>query len=270
MSANPRKVAVLIACYNRVAMTIRSLAALTHAADGIDYDVFLVDDGSTDGTTETVRTAFPRIHVIQGNGKLFWAKSMHLAWEIAVSHCDYDYYLWLNDDLILKPDALAGIFADYRAVKSVVVGACSEDAAETFCSYGVSDNCDQKILPNGSPQQANGWLNGNLVLVPKLVYEEIGMISADYSHARADYDYAERLKKAGIPFYCSSHYVGVCHNDFYEKMAGMNIWQKLHMLWKPGYFNLHDLWLIRRRYHGITAAILSCAHLTYMAIREGK
>jgi len=254
-------------CYNRVETTIRSLESLLRAMKGFSYDVFLVDDASPDNTGAKVRERFPFTNVIRGNGSLYWAKGMRLAWETAVKQGDYDFYLWLNDDLILKRDALSGMFADYDKAGSVIVGACSEDEEETMCSYGVSDVSDKKIIPNGQPQKANGWLNGNLVLVPKEVYKRIGMISGEYTHARADYDYAERLKKASIPFYGSSQYVGVCKNDFSEKMLGMTLPQRVQMLWQPGYYNLRDLWLIRSKYHGITRAILSCVHLIYMAVR---
>ena len=212
------RVAVLMACHNRVEKTLRSLECLAQAARGMPYDVFLVDDGSTDGTSDMVKARYPSVNVIHGDGSLYWAKGMHLAWQTAAESCGYEFYLWLNDDLRLKRDALTGLFADYETVKSVVVGACSEEVSERLCSYGVTDTDDRKIVPNGSPQRASGWLNGNLVLVPQPVYDEIGMISDDYTHARADYDYAERLKRGNIPFYCSSRYVGVCPDDFSSKV----------------------------------------------------
>ena len=258
---------VLIVCHNRCATTLRCLDMLTTQLRSEDA-IFLVDDGSNDGTTEAVDKEFPNVRVIKGDGSLFWAKGMRKAWEAAVAERnDWDGFLWLNDDLYLRPDALAGIFADYEKTKSVVVGACSEDVTEANCSYGAKNRRDELIAPNGTPQLADGWFNGNCVFVPRDVYLKVGMISDEYTHARADYDYAERLKKANIPFYCSSKYVGVCHNDFNEKMKVKTIGQRLQLLWTPGYFNLHDLWLIRSRYHGIPRAILSCLHLIFIVVR---
>ena len=266
MMVEQERIAVLIACHNRVKLTLRTLSALKHSAEGINYDVYLVDDGSTDGTGEAVRDRFPRVHVIQGDGKLYWAKGMRHAWEVASRKADYDFYLWLNDDLDIKSDALRGMLSDYEKTKGVVVGACSQDNGETICSYGASDEKDHKIIPCGIPQIARGWLNGNFVLVPREVYQKVGMISGEYTHARADYDYAERLKRAGVPFYCSSDYIGSCRNDFAEKMRGVSLWQRIKLLRQPGYFNLRDLWLIRSRYHGFVRAVCSCAHLIALVI----
>lgn len=261
------KLAVLIASHNRRDMTLCCLSRLLPQL-GEEDGVYLVDDGSTDGTTDAVSKEFPRVTIIKGDGSLYWAKGMRKAWEIAISkRKDWDAFLWLNDDLLLRPEALAGMLFDYKKTNSVVVGPCSEDDEESVCSYGATNVYDMKIVPNGSPQLADGWFNGNCVLVPWGVYCKVGMISGEYTHARADYDYAERLVKANIHFYCASKYVGVCHNDFDKKMHAKSLWQRICMLCKPGYFNLHDLWLIRRRYHGIPRAIISCLHLLCIVVR---
>jgi len=274
------RIAVLMACYNRLKKTLRALSGLEQAASSLDYDVYLVDDGSTDGTSEVVGIHFPYVHVIRGDGQLYWAKGMRLAWETAAKNADYDFYLWLNDDVALKTSAITNIISDYFRINTnnetsnisnslVVVGACSEDASESICSYGATDTFDSRIMPNGQPQRANGWFNGNCVLVPREVYRRVGMISDEYAHARADYDYAERLKTADIPFYCSSQYVGICHDDFEKRMFGKSLWCRIRLLWGPSYYNLHDLWLIKRRYHGWVKAIVSCAHLIFLVLFRG-
>ena len=230
-------------------------------ADG----VFLVDDGSTDGTGERVRAEFPTVHVIKADGTLYWAKGMRLAWESAIAErYDWDAYLWLNDDVMLKPDALDGLIDDIARCGSpdgVIVGTCSQDASEGQSSYGATDLRDVRYAPNGSPQRAVGWFNGNVVLVPRVAYEKIGAISGGYRHARADYDYAERLKAVGVPFFCSSRYVGVCERK--QGRFNMSILRRLAMLWKPTSCNLHDLWHYRRRHWGLWRAITSCSHLFF-------
>jgi GT2 family glycosyltransferase len=261
-------IAVLVASYNRKEITLRSLEALKVAAEGMNCDIYLLDDASSDGTADSVREKFPSIRIISGTGYLYWAKSMRLAWDVASQSKDYDFYLWFNDDLILKQDAFKTILSDYFKTGGVLVGACSEDSTETKCSYGVSDIKDQKIVPNGVPQRGMGWFNGNFVLVPRDVYLRIGAISSEYSHARADYDYAERLHLDGIPFYCTSRYVGFCKNDYNAKIKGKRFLQRFSLLWKPGYCNLHDLWLIKKKYHGVLPAILSCIHLIWIVLKR--
>ena len=272
MSGRSNRIAVLMACYNRAGTTLRSLERLYSAADGVaDIDVFLVDDASPDGTGEKVKARFPSVNIVSGTGSLYWARGMRLAWETAKeTGNDYEFYLWLNDDLALKPDSLKGLLADWGAcgdVRGVIVGACSADESEEMSSYAATDERDRQIFPDGKkPQLAKGWFNGNCVLVPRATYEAIGMISGDYSHARADYDYAERLKRAGVPFFASSRFVGVCRNDYRKKMSGKGLWQRIQMFWKPGYWNLADLFRFRYRYWGLTRAVLSVCHLVSQVV----
>lgn len=276
----PMKIAVLMTCHNRKEMTVRCLRRLLSQL-GSEDRIFLVDDGSTDGTGEEVERMFECSNVrngrvIRGDGTLYWAKGMALAWRTALesetnhqspttSHqSPFSHFLWLNDDVMLKPDAIVGLLADWEAcddTRSVIVGTCSADEREMACTYGPTDARNQLMPPGGGLQCVQGWFAGNCVLIPREAYEVVGIISDEYTHARADYDYAERLKRAGIPFFCAARYVGTCVRDDAAKMKGKNLWQRIRLLWSPGYCNLHDLWLIRSRYHGRVRAMVSCVHM---------
>lgn len=79
-------IAVLITCYNRREKTVNCLNLLFKCGlpVGFALKVYLVDDGSTDGTGEEVRKLFPEIKVIVGSGELYWAGGMRLAWTEAI------------------------------------------------------------------------------------------------------------------------------------------------------------------------------------------
>jgi GT2 family glycosyltransferase len=137
-------------------------------------------------------------------------------------------------------------------------------------SYGATDEKNRLIAPNGHLQESPGWFTGNVVLVSQQVSERIGIIDDTYTHARADFDYAERLKQAGIQFFVASKFVGVCVNDWKDKMRGKSFGARLASLWRPGYSNIHDLWRIRSRYHGILRALISCLHMITLVFRRVK
>ena len=89
------EIAILMTCHDRVATTVaclRRLFAAVEQLEGWACKVFLVDDGSTDGTGDRVRVEFPDVRVIDGDGTLYWAKGMRKAWEAAVAsgHQDND------------------------------------------------------------------------------------------------------------------------------------------------------------------------------------
>ena len=131
-------------CYNRVETTLRCLHSLFNQTikqsdnQTISLDVWLVDDASPDQTGAKVKAAFPEVHVIEGAGGLFWCKGMRLAWDKAIaSGIKYDFYLWLNDDVMLKTDALADVLRDYENGGGIVVGRMSSDESECEESFGM-------------------------------------------------------------------------------------------------------------------------------------
>ena len=79
---------MLVTVFNRCDITIQGLRRLYVAIAALpgDYffDVYLTDDGCTDGTPKAVAAEFPDIHIVQGDGSLFWGGGMRLAWKAAV------------------------------------------------------------------------------------------------------------------------------------------------------------------------------------------
>lgn len=264
------KIAVLMTCHNRVETTLRCLEAL-FANRACELDVWLVDDASSDGTGRIVKERYPQVDIIAGTGSLFWGRGMRLAWKTALeSGREYAWFLWLNDDVVLKPSAIEGLLEDFAACgggRSVVVGACSADESERRSSYGATDEKDIRYEPDGrAPRRAAGWFNGNVVLVPAATCREIGIISGDYSHSRADYDYAERLKRAGIPFYASSRFAGRCADTAADSWLPGPFMARVRLLVRPGNCNIRDLWLYMRRYRGFFRALVSTAHLVAVVL----
>ena len=215
--------------------------------------VFMVDDGSHDGTTAAVVALNDkRINIINGDGRLYWAKGMRKAWESALAEkSDWDGYLWLNDDAELNGDALQELLTVNHGER-IVVGDLANDKGEVV--YGLRDG---------------GLFTGNCVLVPRKVYERLGMIYGDYSHAWADSDYAMQAKRAGIEV-ISAGIVGKAEwHPNRPSLKGLSLRERIGMLRNPKGWNLHDLWLYRRRNWGYCAAICSCLHLmVYVALGE--
>ena len=112
------RIAVLITSHNRRETTIACLNALftQKLPQGVSCKVYLVDDGSSDGTGGAVSERYPSVNVIKGNGHLYWCGGMRLAWHEAFKR-DYDYYLWLNDDTFLHTK---GIYVLLNTLKEII------------------------------------------------------------------------------------------------------------------------------------------------------
>lgn len=118
-----KTIAVLLTVFNRKEGTLRCLANLhkMNLPDECHMDVYLTNDGCTDGTPEAVRGQFPEVNVIDGDGTLYWNRGMYTAWEAAAKAYDYDYYLWFNDDTFLFPNCIEELLDDMTSVNNQAI-----------------------------------------------------------------------------------------------------------------------------------------------------
>jgi len=206
------RIAVLITCHNRREKTLACLRALFACVlpSGYAIDVYLVDDGSTDGTGEQVKSNYPDVNIIQGSGNLYWSGGMRLAWYEAAKN-EHDYYLWLNDDTFLFRNAISVLLAGSQQMDSkAVICATVVSPATGKVTYGGKMRNDRHcFIPNGELVECE-IINGNCVLVPKFVYERLGLIDKHFTHAIGDWDYGLRAVKCGIKCFIAPEAVGSC------------------------------------------------------------
>ena len=211
-----KTIAVLMTVHNRKEKTLRCLASLYgQKYDMSNYclDVYLTNDGCTDGTPDAIRQTFPDVHIVEGDGSLYWNGGMRRAW-IEAAKGDYDYYLWLNDDVVLLPDALKELLetpCHYNG-KSIMIGAM-RDNVNSQTTYGGFSITKRKLLdPNGELQECQ-TMHGNCVLIPKFVYNNCGILDRHFHHAIGDLDYGLRARKDGIKLYLCKNYIGICEGN---------------------------------------------------------
>ena len=173
------KIAVLLTVFNRREITLEGLRTLHRAIEnlgvGYVFDIYMTDDGSTDGTRNSVAKEFPNVVIVHGDGNLFWSGGMRKAWKAAIdSRIDYDGYLWFNDDVHLYDDALKTLFdaAEEGKSKSIISGAFCD--VKGIASYGGCDSKGEYAVPNGQLQKIT-LMNGNLVYINKDILEEMTM-----------------------------------------------------------------------------------------------
>lgn len=227
------ELAVLMTCFNRKNMTVNCLERLL--GFDISMDVFLVDDDSSDGTYDLVQEKFPEVNLIKGNGDLFWNRGMHKAWTKAVQKKDYKYFLWLNDDVCLYSNAFVEILECSKQKKDqAIISGIIESENKKDILYGGFDSSKKKIKPNGGLQKIN-FLNGNFVLVPKDVYQQLGNLDSKYHHDLGDVDYGLRAKKKGIDVVTTKCVIGSGeeNNISRERLNNTNLLKRFRKLYSP-------------------------------------
>ena len=92
---------IITAVHNRFSITekfVKNLIKQTYK----DFKLILVDDGSTDGTSEMVLSYLPDSVIIRGNGNLWWGGALHKAYKWVLKNTtdeqNDDFVLFANDD----------------------------------------------------------------------------------------------------------------------------------------------------------------------------
>jgi len=253
------RIAVLITCYNRKEKTLKCLNHLFN--QDISVDVFLVDDGCSDGTGGAVRNCYPAVNIIKGDGTLFWNRGMYTAWSEAEKY-DYDFYLWLNDDTYIFPDILAIMLENSakKNHKAMIVGASCDPNDHSTTSFG-ADWKFKALFPNGELQQCDSF-GGNFVLIPRFVYEKCGKLDYYYRHSLGDIDYARRVVSEGLEIFLAPKHIGVCVNDLKTPKCfdkSLSLTERLKILHSPlSYSDPKDFFYFYRKNENCFSAIIHC------------
>ncbi|RYC71477.1 glycosyltransferase family 2 protein [Spirosoma sordidisoli] len=207
---------VVIPVHNRKLLTRRCLECLQKQTVS-DITVIVIDDGSTDGTADMVRTEFPDAVLLVGNGDLWWTEATNVGIRYAIEHCnstEENFILTLNDDTEVNSDYVHTLLSTYNQHKPCLVGsACLDVNNPNWLEYaGVRMNLlwsgethfaarfgndYQKALASG-PVIESDSLPGRGVLIPLDVFSKVGLFdSVHFIQYMADIEFSVRARKAG-------------------------------------------------------------------------
>jgi GT2 family glycosyltransferase len=235
------RVAAIIAAHNRRDLTLACLRSLdAQRVPGVAVDAFVLDDGSSDGTSEAVAEQFPEAVLLHGDGQLYWGGGMRQAFATAIAS-DYDHYLWLNDDVYLDDAALAVLLDTERRLrqpgKAVIVVGSTRDPQTGQLNYGGVVHPhrwrplrSELVEPGDAPRPCD-TMNGQVVLISRAVVQRIGNIDPAFVHLGGDYDYGLRARAAGCSVWVAPGMVGTCASHPERRTDERPLGDELRRLW---------------------------------------
>lgn len=209
MSEPLKKVALVIPVHNRRETTLQGLRSLARIdTTGLSVHTIIVDDGSTDGTSEAIRRDFPDVEIITGDGTLHYAAGTNRGVEAALSR-DVDYIVTMNDDAVFHEQFLQRLIATAKKNPRSVVGALLllwNEPHKVF-QVGLSWNTlkggwdiPDDLTAFSVPQQAfeTECIVGNCVLFPAAAIKECGLMDEEnFPHGWGDAQWTTRMRKMG-------------------------------------------------------------------------
>lgn len=261
-----KTLAILITCHNRRSKTLSCLSALKKQTinDSFHVEVYLLDDGSTDGTSEAVGREFPDVIILHGDGSLFWNRGMRKAFAAAIQK-GFDYYLWLNDDSIIYDNSI-GVLLDTHAHltsqghECSIIGSAMQDPDSHQFTYGGVRRYKkpwgriklERISPSDEAIQCDAT-NGNCVLIPASVVEKVGNLDKVYQHRWGDHDYCFRALDCGCSVWLAPGYLGSCKDNPVDgtwEDISLSLMDRLRKINSPQAYQFRDYAIYMRRHRG--------------------
>lgn len=108
---------IIIPVWNNLALTQQCVSKLAEVTDGVTYEVILVDNGSTDGVQDFLRTLGGDVTVIRNEENLGFAKACNQGAQAARG----EYLVFLNNDTVPLKGWLSALVEEARAYADVAV-----------------------------------------------------------------------------------------------------------------------------------------------------
>lgn len=240
---------VLMPVFNRLALTKRAMECLRAQSVNTELRIVVVDDGSTDGTTEWLAKQ-PDVNVIQGDGSLWWGGAIHAALQqvMRLGKTD-DWVLFVNNDTQFAPDFVATLLDVARSHAPAAVGSVIRDETHPSQLLSIGAAVDAwKLKVNdvlGSPRHLDlaacgvhtvDALSGRGVLFPLAAFHKAGLMRPRWlPHYLADYELSIRIRKAGWRLLVSESAAVLSANEFGNAHKARSLREELFSVRSAGY-----------------------------------
>lgn len=250
-----RTVYAVIPVHNRRMITRQCLLCL-YQQTFARLKVIVVDDGSSDGTSEMIRAEFPEVILLHGDGNLWWTGATNMGVRYALTQCHKeDYILVINDDVFVQPDYVDTLFNVAESNPSTLVQSVYVDASNVILDGGIRINwitAKWRAVNKGVPLSsfAKGYscaastLTGRGTLIPAKVFFEVGLYDDVHFKQCGDTDLPRRAQNAGYQLIV--HYDAVVSNAELEANLINTVEDYRWSDWKKyfgdprSYYNLKD------------------------------
>lgn len=218
MSKNP-DLTIIIVSYNTSDLTFKCLKSIQHSSWGtLTYEIIVVDNGSTDGTVETIEKEHFDVTVIENKTNNGFAAGNNQG----IRKAHGRYILLLNSDTEVNPETLQRMITFMDTHKNAGASTCKlvmpDGHMDPACHRGFPTPWNaltyytklEKLFPRTKlfagyhqgykdlsvPHEVDS-ISGAFFMIRKEVIGEVGMLDESYFMYAEDIDWAYRIKKAG-------------------------------------------------------------------------
>lgn len=267
------RLSVVFLSYNTRDLTRQALNSVLAAAEGLEAEIFVVDNASTDGSADMVAEEFPQVKLVCNEANVGFSAGNN----VALRQVAGEYALLINTDTIVRRDALHTMVDFLDAHPEA--GACGCKILDpdgslqldsrrgfptplaAFCKMSGLSRLFPKHplmaryhLTHLDPEQTAEIevLSGSCMMVRKAAMDQVGLLDEDYFMYGEDIDWCYRFHRAGwkiyyVPTTAIIHFRGESGRGtplkiLYRKSQAMSIFVNKQMARRYRFF---PLWLLQ-------------------------
>ena len=203
------KLSVVIVSYNVRELLTACIDSVVKASEGIDAEVFVVDNKSADDTVEVISRDYPWVHLINNKENLGFSKANN----IAIRQSEGEYVLLLNPDTVVAEGTLRGVveFMDQHP-EAGGAGVRMHNADGTLAPesrravptplvaarkmLGFTKRYYMSNLPWDKPGKIE-VVSGAFMMLRRKAIDQVGLLDEDFFMYGEDIDLSYRLLKGG-------------------------------------------------------------------------
>lgn len=196
--------------YDQPIVTCEMLASLRKVTYP-NFETLIVDNASPTTSPLSIKENFPEIQLIISEKNLGFAGGNN----IAIKQAKGDYILLLNNDTEVKPDFLDSLVELMESDKTIGIASSKilyfyEDNVIQYAGIPAISPITSRAGSDGDKEVDKGQYNqvketfyphGACMMIRKSVLEEIGLLYEGYFLYYEEYDFAERVRRAGYKIY---------------------------------------------------------------------
>lgn len=148
------ELSVIVVSYNVRQLLLDCIKSVIDTCGGINYEIIVVDNTSSDGSVDAVRDSFPQVRVIANKDNAGFARANNQGYEVSRG----EYILLLNPDTIVKPGAIQSVLDFLKNTPDAGLAGC------------------RLLNPDGSLQKSIRWFPSlrahisGIFFIDRLVY----------------------------------------------------------------------------------------------------
>ncbi|MBW2056322.1 MAG: glycosyltransferase family 2 protein [Deltaproteobacteria bacterium] len=210
------ELSVIIVNWNTRDLVLECLRSLYRDTSGLSTEVLVVDNGSCDGSAESIRAAFPGVILIENSRNLGFAR----AGNQGLARSRGRYILFLNTDGLVQEGAVRLLLDFMEATpRAAIVGPQllnpdgskqnSFDNFPTLISEGLNKSLLRLLFPARYPSKRLSFSSpvevesaiGACLMVRRDAIDDVGPMDEDYFFFMEETDWCFRMRQRGWKVY---------------------------------------------------------------------